>query len=413
MSPRIPIGIEDFRTLREAGLTYVDKFELIRELIDRKIIQVLFDQHRYVLDRPDMSEWEARDYHAVLDGTAGRAVFQRALLDLCTLLHRHHGKEVVILIDEYDEPIHAGYMNGYATEVQGFFPNFLSEGLKGNPHLQRAVLTGILRVTSESIFSGLNNLAVYSLLHRNFATHFGLTEAEVEDLLVRAGRGAQRAEVQRWYDGYVFGGHVMYNPWSVMCFLDDAEGRPRPYWLSTSDNALIKRLLERYAAQLQPLFEALLAGGGIEHAVDENVVLEQLERRADALWSLLVFAGYLRAEAKADTSAAAALGRRVYTLTIPNAEVRLLYAETFRSWMKASLSGHGGSLDALVHALLGGRAGALEAQLQALAGTMFSYHDTASGGRGPAASPERFYAFVIAFDGKEVRVRTPETNSGP
>ena len=472
MSLRIPIGIDDFRTLREAGLTYVDKSHLIRELLDRPGAQVvllprprrfgkslnlsmlrcffekrdedlsplfddlsiwragdayrqhfqrypviyltfkgvktdtwegcwailrrkiskLFIQHRYVLDRPDMSEWEARDYHAVLDGTAGREVFQQALLDLAAQLHRYHGEKVVILIDEYDEPIHAGYVHGYAAEVLGFFRNFLSEGLKSNPHLQRAVLTGILRVARESIFSGLNNLAVYTLLHHGFATCFGLTEAEVADLLDQAGRGEQLAEVQRWYNGYVFGDHVIYNPWSVMCFLDDPQGWPRPYWLSTSDNALIKRLLERYASQLQPMFETLLAGGGIEHAVDENVVLEQLERRPDALWSLLVFSGYLRAAHTAEPPAAAATGRPIYTLTIPNAEVRLLYGETFREWMEASLSRHGGHMDTLVDALLRGRAGALEAQLQILAGSMLSFHDAGH------ASPESFYhGFVLGL----------------
>ena len=472
MSLRVPIGIEDFRTLREAGLTYVDKSHLIRELLDRPGAQVvllprprrfgkslnlsmlrcffekrdedfsplfdglsiwragdayrqhfqrypviylnfkdikastfevvwdgireqirdLYNAHRVVLESGRLDAVEAQRYQQVLDGNASAALYRRALLDLSSHLQRYHGEKVIILIDEYDAPIHAGYVHDYARDVLDFFRAFLGAGLKGNPHLYKAVLTGILRVARESIFSGLNNLAVYTLLHHGFATCFGLTEAEVADLLDQAGRGEQLAEVQRWYNGYVFGDHVIYNPWSVMCFLDDPQGWPRPYWLSTSDNALIKRLLERYASQLQPMFETLLAGGGIEHAVDENVVLEQLERRPDALWSLLVFSGYLRAAHTAEPPAAAATGRPIYTLTIPNAEVRLLYGETFREWMEASLSRHGGHMDTLVDALLRGRAGALEAQLQILAGSMLSFHDAGH------ASPESFYhGFVLGL----------------
>ena len=465
MTLRVPIGIDDFRALRQRGLIYVDKSALIRELIDdagidvlllprprrfgkslnlsmlrcffekqdedlsplfddlaiwragpayrehfqrhpvihltfkgvkvetwaecwaklRKILQVLFDQHRHLLD--GASPREARDFQAILDGDAGREVYERALLDLCTLLHRQSGERVVILIDEYDEPIHAGHVHDYSGEVLSFFRNFLTEALKGNPHLYKAVLTGILRVARESIFSGLNNLAVCTLLEPAYATHFGFTEAEVEDLLAQAGRQDALAEVQRWYNGYVFGGHVIYNPWSVLNFLR-WQHQARPYWLSTSDNVLIKRLLERHAGQLQPLFETLLAGGGFERPVDENVVLAQLEHDEDTLWSLLVFSGYLRAEERAGLSR----GRPIFHLTIPNQEVRLVYTETFRGWMQTALSSHGGSIRILLDALLGGRAEALEAQLQRLVENMLSYHDAGT------ASPENFYhGFVLGL----------------
>ncbi|WP_437874868.1 AAA family ATPase [Sorangium sp. So ce513] len=268
MSIQVPIGIDNFRRLRELGLEYVDKSHLIQELLDRPGTEVvlfprpwrfgktlnlsmlrcfferspedlsplfrdlriwqagepyrahfqrypvlhltfkglkadgldvfwegihdriarLFDEHRDLLDGSTLSEREARRYRAVLDGTAGRVAYETALLDLSSYLHRRHGERVVILIDEYDEPLHAAYVHGHAAQVIGFFRAFLTEGLKGNPHLFKAVLTGVLRVARESIFSGLNNVAVYSLLAPEFDTCFGFTEPEVEALLARSGQ---------------------------------------------------------------------------------------------------------------------------------------------------------------------------------------------------------------------------------
>ncbi|HSN99432.1 MAG TPA: AAA family ATPase [Candidatus Nanopelagicales bacterium] len=323
----VPIGIDDFRTVRERGLWYVDKSHLIAGLLDRqgasvvllprprrfgktinlsmlrcffeklpedlshlfeglcvwdageayrahfqrypvisltfkdtrhqrfegcweaiqKKIQVLFREHQAVLGDGTLDPWEARDYQAVLDGTAGRVLYERALLDLSGYLRRRHGEPVVILIDEYEEPIHAGYLNGYAREIIDFYGPFLTEGLKGNPHLFKAVLTGILRVARESIFSGLNNLRVYSLLRPEFSTCFGFTEAEVTGLLEKAGRQDRLDLVRDYYNGYVFGGQVAYNPWSVLSYLDDESGMLRSHWLSTSGNELIRELLARHA----------------------------------------------------------------------------------------------------------------------------------------------------------------------
>jgi hypothetical protein len=482
MTLRVPIGIEDFRKLREGQLAYVDKSRLICDLIDlagvevvllprprrfgkslnlsmlrwffekrdedlshlfadlavwsagdayrahfqrhpvialtfkgikaatfdacrtalHKSIQVLFDAHRYLLAGAAVSEREARDYRAVLDGTAGDEVYGRALLDLSALLHRHHGEKVVILIDEYDEPIHAGYVNGYAREILDFFRAFFTEGLKGSPHLFKGVLTGILRVARESIFSGLNNLRVYSLLHPRFATHFGFTDDEVTALLARAGLRERQGEVQAWYDGYLFGGHVIYNPWSVLCFIEDAEVgmAPQPYWLATSSNDLIKRVLEVRASRLHAVFEALLAGEAVERVIDENVVLDALDTDDDALWSLLVFAGYLRPE----KHARGADGRDWYRLMIPNREVRMVYADTFRRWMKARMHGHGADLDALTRALLGGDAQTFEQQLQAFARNMLSYHD--AGTRNPEHLYHGFVLGLLAVLEPAFRVRS-------
>jgi hypothetical protein len=355
---------------------FEDAWAAIRETITK-----LFDAHRSVLDDGVLSDTEAQAYRQILDRSAPRVLYQHALLDLSRYLHRHHGEPVVLLIDEYDEPIHAGYVHGYAPEILDFFRGFLTEALKGNPHLYKAVLTGILRIARESIFSGLNNLAVYTLLRHEFATCFGFTEAEVTDLLARAGRSEQLPIVQRWYNGYVFGGQVIYNPWSVLNFVADADGRPRPHWLNTSSNDLIRKLLQDNATRIEPVFESLLAGNGIEHVLDENVVLDRLDTSPEALWSLLVFSGYLKAEERIGDP----MEQPSHFLTIPNHEVRLIYTTAFRDWMQVHMRGHGGNLDRLTRALLAGDAATLEEQLQAFVENVLSYHD------GGAPSPEQLY----------------------
>ena len=468
MALHVPIGIDDFRLLREQGLVYIDKSQLICELLDRpgvhvallprprrfgkslnlsmlrcfferssedlshlfqdltvwradaayrahfqrypvihvtfkgvkaarfeeawaairELITRLFDTHRSVLDQGALSETEAQAYRQILDRSAPRVLYQNALLDLSRYLHRHHGERVLILIDEYDEPIHAGYMHGYAREIIDVFRAFLTEALKGNPHLYRAVLTGILRIARESIFSGINNLAVYTLLRHEFATCFGFTGAEVADLLAQAGRSEQLPIVQRWYNGYLFGDQVIYNPWSVLSFVADTQGRPRPYWLNTSSNDLIRKLLEDNATRFEPVFEDLLAGGGIERVLDDDVVLDRLDRSPDALWSLLVFAGYLKAEERVYDP----MEQPSHFLTIPNQEVRLIYTTAFRDWMQVHMRGHGGNLDRLTRGLLSGDAAAFEEQLQAFVENVLSYHD------GGAPSPEQLYhGFVLGL----------------
>jgi hypothetical protein len=469
MALRLPIGISDFRKLREQRAVYIDKSQLIIDILDQATevlllprprrfgktlnlsmlryfferqpddlshlfsdlavwragndyrehfqrypvifltfrdvkassfeqcwaallakIQSLYDEHRALLQGDTLSALERASFQSILDGTAEPVLYHRALGDLSHYLHQATGQRAIILIDEYDQPIHAGYVHGYAREILDFCRAFLTSGLKDNPHLERGVITGILRVARESIFSGLNNLGVCTLLEPRFSTAFGFTENEVQDLLASAGRSDALAEVQRWYNGYRFASHVIYNPWSVLNFLH-WQREAQPYWLNTSDNALIKHLLERHAGRLHAPFEDLLAGRSVERTIDENVVLDQLEDDEDALWSLLVFSGYLNAEAQPRPPGAPLT---IYRLSIPNIEVRLVYTETFNDWMKTRLRSQGGDLRRFINALLGGDAAELEQELQALARSMLSYHDTG----GPPARPETLYhGFVLGL----------------
>jgi len=468
LSVPLPLGIDDFRKLREQRLEYVDKSHLICELLDKTGVEVvllprprrfgktlnlsmlryffeksdedlshlfqdlavwkagdayrshfqrypiihfnfkgtkggsfercwaamrekivdLYNEHRYLLASGRLSEVAARRYRQILDVTADQALYERALLDLSAYLHAHHGEKVVILIDEYDEPIHAGYFHGYAPRALEFLRAFLGAGLKSNVHLYKAVVTGILRVAKESLFSDLNNLGVYTLLATPYSTCCGFTEPEVAALLARRGGADKLEEVRAWYNGYVFGGSVIYNPWSVVSFLDRQDERAGPYWLSTSSNDLVRELLERYALRLQPVFEALLEGGSLDRVLDENVVLNEVADNEGALWSLLVFSGYLKAEELPGDP----MERAVHRLSIPNREVREVYTTTFHRWMEARMRGHGGSLDELCNALLSGDAELLEEQLQAFVTNLLSFHDPG------AIKPERVYhGFVVGL----------------
>jgi hypothetical protein len=462
MPMRIPIGVDDFRELREGGLEYVDKTHLIQEIIDRPGVKVmlvprprrfgksvnlsmlrvffekreedlwplfeglridraggayrahfqrypvvslsfkgikpsrfadcreafieriitLFDQHRAVLDSAALSEVDQRRYRQILDGTASSALYAESLFHLTAALQRAHGERAIVLIDEYDAPIHAAWQHGYYREAVELLRGFLEAGLKDNPHLHKGVLTGILRVARESIFSGLNNLAVYTLLNEEMNTCFGFTEPEVAALLEEAGAPELLPSVRAYYNGYVFGGEPIYNPWSILHFIASTDRALVPYWVTSSANELVKSLLERHAFAVDPDMETLLSGGSIEKKIDEDIVFPELLENQGALWSLLVFSGYLRAERGPVTPGLPLPPAR---LSIPNEEVAQLYRTTFQSWMDQGLRAKGGAADALLDALLKGDVERLERQLQLLATHLVSYHDAAT------ADPERFY----------------------
>ncbi len=238
---------------------------------------------------------------ASLDDLANRraspALLEEALLLMSDWLHQATHEKVFILIDDYDTPIHDAFGDEEQYEkVVAFFRNFFSAGLKDNPHLEKGVLTGILRVAKESMFSGLNNLQVYSLLREAYATCFGFTEGEVERLCAEFGLSeAQRGELRSWYNGYRFGGQVIYNPWSVLSSIKHKSEPVQPYWVNTGGDALIRKLLIDSGLEIENDIEALLRGESIEKPVDEHTVLRDLVRKSEAVFSFLVMSGYLRA----------------------------------------------------------------------------------------------------------------------
>lgn len=408
MSATLPIGIDDFRALREQGMTYVDKTHIVCELIDRPGAQVvflprprrfgkslalsmlrcffdrqgddlghlfhdlavwrageryrahfrrypvihlgfkdlerarwdelqwavrekirdLFDEHRALLEAGAPSALDRERFAAILDGSAPPGLYRRALLDLSRALHRAHGEKVVLLIDDCDLPLHAAHAHGYGREAQELLAGLLAAGLDGNPHLARAVLTGATGATRDRLLPG--NAAVYSVLRSELATGFGFTAGEVDSLLAhgQAERDAraQRALLERWYGGYRFGEHDIYNPWSVLSFLADPRARARPYWHRTGGRDLARQVLEGAIARVEPLLGPLLAGDTVSCALDDGVPLDPLAHGREAVWSLLVACGWLCAvERPAGDASGADLPE--HALRVPNHEVSLLLRE--------------------------------------------------------------------------------------
>lgn len=386
-------------TLKDIGLP--DLAGCIEALHGR--IAEVCGAHRALQGSPALSPEDRAAFGRLLQGTASRTELRASLQHLSRWLHAHHGERCVLLIDEYDAPIEAGFSHGYYDAIVDVLRGMLGGGLKDNPHLYRGVLTGVRRVAKESLFSGLNNVVVLSLLSDPFCTSFGFTEGEVRTVLEAAGLAEHTAEVRRWYNGYVFGGAVVYNPWSVLSFA--ATGRARPYWVAPSADHLLRALFLAGAIDLAKEVPVLLAGQSLRRALDEHVVLPDLERNPTAIWSFLVFAGYLKADGVEDSPKGV-----VADVSIPNLEVDGLWREVFVRWLGDRMHGMG-QVDAVARALLEGDAATTEALLGDLVRDVLSVHDT---GTGPTA-PERVYqAFVLgllAHLEPEYRVRS-ERESG-
>jgi Predicted AAA-ATPase/PD-(D/E)XK nuclease superfamily len=369
-------------TLKDIGLP--DLAGCIEALQGR--IAEICGLHRSLLDSSALSPEDRAAFGRLLTGTASRTELRSSLQHLTRWQHAHHGERCVLLVDEYDAPIEAGFAHGYYDEIVDVLRGVLGGGLKDNPHLYRGVLTGVRRVAKESLFSGLNNVVVLSLLADPFRTSFGFTEEEVRTVLEAAGHAEHVDEVRRWYNGYVFGGAVVYNPWSVLSFA--ATGRARPYWVAPSADNLLRTLFLAGGIDLAKDVPALLAGESLRCALDEHVVLPDLERNPTAIWSFLVFAGYLKAEHVEDSSKGI-----VADVSIPNLEVDGLWREVFVRWLGERMHGIG-QVDAVARALLEGDASTTAALLGDLVRDVLSVHDT---GTGPTA-PERVYqAFVLGL----------------
>ncbi|MGG7144127.1 AAA family ATPase [Clostridium nigeriense] len=260
-------------------------------------------------------------------GKATKDDIEVSLRKLSKYLYKYHGEKVIILIDEYDTPIQHSYFSGIYDETIGFMRNFLSNTLKDNIYLEKAMLTGILRVARESIFSGLNNIQVYSVLKEGYSKQFGFTDIEIEKILNDFNVVEQREEFKKWYNGYIFGSTVIYNPWSVLSYLKDKNSDFMPYWVNTSENKIIKTILSKGSEALKKSFEELLRGNTIEAVIDENIIMADIEANEDNIWSFLLMAGYLKVVGKRREDI-----EIYYSLKIPNLEVKYMYEKIIRDW---------------------------------------------------------------------------------
>ena len=299
-----------------------------------KLIAEEYSRHDYLLASEVLNDYQRRVYREIISLEADDIFYQSALKDLSQYLREYYQERVMILIDEYDAPIQTGYLNGYYNQVVDFMRNLLSGGLKDNPHLEKGILTGILRVAKESIFSGLNNLSVYTLLDKQFAHSFGLLEEEVKQLLADYQLSGCLDEVKNWYNGYSFGNQVIYNPWSIIKYVEN-NGLADPYWANTSSNDLIKQTILAGGSQLKTDLQSLIEGEPIKVEIDKNIVFPDIETSSHAVWSFLLFSGYLRANSQQREEA------RLYCqLEIPNIEIKYIYENIILSWFEQNITNH-------------------------------------------------------------------------
>ena len=289
---------------------------------------------------------------------------KEALKVLVRILYKKYNKKVVVLIDEYDSPLVSAYVNGYYEKVKNFFKTFYSTVLKDNTYLQMGILTGIIRVIKAGIFSDLNNLRTYTILSDDYTDIYGLTEEEVEKSLKDYGIEAEISKVKDWYDGYKFGDSEVYNPWSILNFLQDKE--LRAYWVDTSGNDLINNVLKMTNKNIITALERLFNGEGLRQNISGTSDLSKLLNENE-LWELLLFSGYLTIEEKVDEDN--------YILRLPNKEVRTLYRKTFFE----RYFGRGNKLSDLMEALTENRIEDYEENLQEILLTSVSYNDTKKG----------------------------------
>jgi len=291
------------------------------------IIAQLYSEFRYLLDSETIDELDKASMQRILNETAKESDNTGSLKRLSRLLYQHHKAKPVILIDEYDTPIHTGYERGFYNEVIDFMRIFLGSALKDGDHLEKAVLTGILRVSRESMFSGLNNIKVCSITSATGADKFGFTEDEVVDLLEFHNNPFTLAEIKHWYDGYNFGGFEIYNPWSILSSIDD--NRLLTHWINTSNNDLVKQLCIQANNGAKQELEILTLGGSIQKVIDDNIVFSELGKDKNALWSFLLHTGYLRY----DNLYVNERGEIVADLSIPNFEILGLFKQhIIKNW---------------------------------------------------------------------------------
>lgn len=352
------------------------------------IITELYNRFDFLLKGDILNESEKEYYRKV---SADMEVYTAAesLRAMSGFLMRYYGKKVIILLDEYDTPMQEAYIHGYWGEMADFTRSLFNAAFKTNPYLERAVMTGITRISRESMFSDLNNLEVVTVTSEKYRDCFGFTEEEVFAALEEFALTDRREEVKRWYDGFVFGGREgIYNPWSVLQYLD--KKKVSAYWANTSSNSLVGKLIREGSPEIKTVMEELLRGETFHTALDEQIVFDQLDQGDEAVWSLLLAGGYLKAVyARLNTERL----EMEYGLELTNLEVRFMFLQMIRGWF----GGCRRIQNAFLQALLSDDLEGMNEYMNDVSGALFSYFDT---GKNPSekSRPERFYhGFVLGL----------------
>lgn len=372
------------------NLSFANVKEPTYEMAKRRICQILTDiynKNQFLLTSGLLTEEEVT-YFKGISTNMDEINATMALHKMSDFLSRYYKKKVIILLDEYDTPMQEAYVEGYWEELVSFTRSLFNASFKTNPFLERALMTGVTRVSRESVFSDLNNLVVITTTSRAYADYFGFTEEEVFNALREYGLEDKRQEVKNWYDGFTFGEiRDIYNPWSILNYLKT--GRMSPYWANTSSNRFIGTLVRESGRNLKVKFEDLLKGEEICTTLDEQIVFSQLRSSATAIWSMLLASGYLKVT-KHETNQRT--GREYYHLALTNREVQLMFENIIQDWFADVTEDY----NDFITALLQGNVTAMNQYMNQVTKVMFSYFDT--GKKASDAEPERFYhGFVLGL----------------
>ena len=370
------------------GLTYEEAFEAFVRIMGKEVNRVSF-----LADSDKLTQIEREQYKGLTIMKNGRLAFDKeklisSLQLLSQLLYKHYGKKTIILIDEYDVPLDKAFQNGYYNEMVSLIRGLFGQALKTNEFLQFAVLTGCLRISKESIFTGLNNFKVMSITDSRFDEQFGFTDEEVRKLLSDYGMDSHFDEVKEWYDGYHFGRADVYCPWDVINHADhlrdDGDAKPQTYWINSSGNSLVRRLINRADSSTKDEIERLIAGEAIEKVIRQDLTYDEIENSIDNIWSVLFTTGYLTkvGEVKLADSESYA-----YKLIIPNKEVREVFVLQIQEWFKAVVANDNDTMKLLSKAILDKDETILARQLNIVMGRMISILDT----KAPDDMKENFY----------------------
>lgn len=449
---KLPVGIDDFRKIRECGFYYVDKTKLVEQLMQnwgevnlftrprrfgktlnmsmlRSFFEIgtdksLFDglyisrnkelcdmhmgkypvisitlkgiegmtfeearnmlkiilknearRHYYLKNSDRLTDDDKQQYEQILLGTSENTTDSLRLLS--QLLFLHYDKKVVILIDEYDVPLDKAFQNGYYSEMTSLIRGILGQALKTNDYLQFAVLTGCLRISKESIFTGLNNFKVLSIADARFDEQFGFTDSEVRDILEEYGVSDKISEVKDWYDGYRFGKADVYCPWDVINYVDhlqaDPNARPQAYWINSSGNGLVRRLINIADESTKDEIERLIAGETIEKAIRLELTYDEIDNSIDNIWSVLFTTGYLTNAGEIELPGGGGYG---YRLVIPNKEVRQVFVSQIQEWFRQTVTYDDGSVQDLCEAFMAGDADKIQSNLNMILIKTISVLDT-------------------------------------
>lgn len=370
------------------GLTYEEAFEAFVRIMGKEVNRVSF-----LADSDKLTQIEREQYKGLTIMKNGRLAFDKeklvsSLQLLSQLLYKHYGKKAVILIDEYDVPLDKAFQNGYYNEMVSLIRGLFGQALKTNEFLQFAVLTGCLRISKESIFTRLNNFKVMSITDSRFDEQFGFTDEEVRKLLSDYGMDSHFDEVKEWYDGYHFGRADVYCPWDVINHADhlrdDSDAKPQTYWINSSGNSLVRRLINRADSSTKDEIERLIAGEAVEKVIRQDLTYDEIENSIDNIWSVLFTTGYLTkiGEVKLPDSESYA-----YMLVIPNKEVREVFVLQIQEWFKAVVANDNDAMKLLSKAILDKDEEILARQLNIVMGRMISILDT----KAPDDMKENFY----------------------